>query len=101
MTKTAKGTKEKPGTNVAQKAGLNRAILDNAWGERRRQLGYKAARHGSELRVVPASGTSQTCSECHVRDPQSRPRCGRVFACTARAHGTCGLERSQGDRVQR
>jgi putative transposase len=101
MTKTAKGTKEKPGTNVAQKAGLNRAILDNAWGERRRQLGYKAARHGSELRVVPASGTSQTCSECHVRDPQSRPGCGRVFACTVRAHGTCGLERSQGDRVQR
>ncbi|MEA2588051.1 MAG: putative transposase, partial [Actinomycetota bacterium] len=86
MTKTAKGTKEKPGTNVAQKAGLNRAILDNAWGERRRQLGYKAARHGSELRVVPASGTSQTCSECHVRYPQSRPGCGRVFACTACGH---------------
>jgi putative transposase len=68
------------------KAGLNRSILDNAWGERRRQLAYKAPRLGSELRVVPAPGTSQTCSMCKVRDPQSRPGCGRVFACTACGH---------------
>ena len=86
MTKSAKGTKDKPGEKVRQKAGLNRAILDNAWGERRRQLRYKATRYGSELRIVPAPGTSQTCSECYVRDPQSRPGCGRVFACIACGH---------------
>jgi putative transposase len=68
------------------KAGLNRSILDNAWGERRRQLEYKAPRFGSELRVVPAWGTSQTCAKCEVRDPRSRPGCGRVFACTACGH---------------
>jgi len=83
MTKSAKGTTKAPGRNVKQKAGLNRSILDNTPGERRRQLTYKAARFGSELRMVPAPGTSQTCSACGTRDPESRQGCGRAFACTA------------------
>jgi putative transposase len=86
LTMSAKGTVDAPGQNVRQKAGLNRGILDNAPYERRRQLAYKAPRFGSELRVVPASGTSQTCSACGRRDPRSRPGCGRVFACTACGH---------------
>jgi len=86
MTRSAKGTIEQPGSNVRQKAGLNRGILDNAPYERRRQLAYKAPRFGSELRLVPAPGTSQTCSACGHRDPESRPGCGRVFACTACGH---------------
>lgn len=86
LTATATGTGEQPGRNVKQKAGLNRGILDNAPGERRRQLAYKAARFGSELRLVPPAGTSQTCAACGVRDPASRPGCGRVFACTACGH---------------
>ncbi len=85
MTRSVRGTAEAPGRNVRQKAGLNRSILDNSPGERRRQLAYKASRHGSELRLVPPSGTSQTCSACGTRDPESRQGCGRVFACT-----TCG-----------
>jgi putative transposase len=86
MTSSAKGTVDAPGRGVRQKAGLNRGILDNAPFERRRQLAYKAPRFGSELRVVPAPGTSQTCSACGHRDPHSRPGCGRVFACTACGH---------------
>jgi putative transposase len=86
MTTSAKGTVGQPGRNVRQKAGLNRAILDNAPYERHRQLAYKAGRYGSELRLVPAPGTSQTCSACGHRDPGSRPGCGRVFACTACGH---------------
>jgi putative transposase len=86
MTKSAKGTVDAPGRNVRQKAGLNRGVLDNTPGERRRQLAYKAPQSGSELRVVPAPGTSQTCSACGRRDPASRPGCGRVFACTACGH---------------
>jgi putative transposase len=87
MTRSAKGTVEQPGSNVRQKTGRNRAILDNAPYERRRQLAYKAPRFGSQLRVVSAPGTSQTCSACGRRDPDSRPACGRVFACTA-----CGYQ---------
>jgi putative transposase len=86
MTRSAAGTVDAPGRNVRQKARLNRAILDNTPYERRRQLAYKAPRFGSELRVVPAPGTSQACSACGHRDPQSRPGCGRVFACTACGH---------------
>jgi putative transposase len=86
MTKSANGTREKPGRNVKAKAGLNRAVLDNAPYERRRQLVYKAPRFGSELRLVRPAFTSQTCSGCGVRDPESRPGCGRLFACMACGH---------------
>jgi len=40
MTRTARGNVEKPGRNVAAKAGLNRAILDVGFGEIRRQIEY-------------------------------------------------------------
>ena len=89
MTHSAKGTALAPGRGVTAKAGLNRGILDNTPYERRRQLAYKARRFGSELRVVPAHGTSQTCSACGARDPGNRPGCGRVFAdptCGHQAH---------------
>jgi putative transposase len=87
MTASARGCVETPGRNVRQKAALNRAILDNAPGERRRQLEYKTRRFGSELRLVAPAGTSQLCASCGHRDPASRPGCGRVFACTA-----CGYQ---------
>ena len=32
MTRSAKGTRENPGRNVRQKAGLNRGILRSGWG---------------------------------------------------------------------
>jgi len=86
MTASAKGALEAPGKNVRAKAGLNRGILDNAPGERRRQLEYKAPLFGSEVRVVPAPFTSQACSACGVADKASRPGCGREFACTACGH---------------
>lgn len=86
MTRSAKGTAGNPGSNVRQKAGLNRGILDNSPGERRRQMEYKAARYGSELRPVPAPFTSQDCSACGARDKESRPGCGRVYACTSCGH---------------
>lgn len=86
MTASAKGTVEEPGKNVRQKAGLNRAILDNTPYERRRQLEYKAPWFGSEVWVVPAPYTSQMCSACGVVDEASRPGYGREFSCTACGH---------------
>jgi putative transposase len=86
MTATARGTVETPGSNVRQKAGLNRAILHGMPYERRRQLKYKAPLLGSKLRLVPAPFTSQTCSACGVTDKASRPGHGREFACTACGH---------------
>ncbi|WMY10968.1 RNA-guided endonuclease InsQ/TnpB family protein [Paraburkholderia phenoliruptrix] len=52
MTASARGTVDKPGRKVRQKAGLNRAILDVAFGEIRRQLEYKCAWYGTTLVVA-------------------------------------------------
>lgn len=87
MTTSARGTLHQPGRNVRAKAGLNRSVLDNCPGERRRQLEYKCRLYGSELRLVPPFHTSQTCAACGKVDPASREGCGRMFVC---AH--CGHE---------
>jgi putative transposase len=52
MSNSYKGNSEKHGKMVKQKAGLNRAILDQGWGEFRRQLDYKMARNGGILLAV-------------------------------------------------
>ena len=76
MTASAKGTVENPGKKVKQKAGLNRAMLDTAWGEIRRNLEYKC---GRLVEVNPAY-TSQTCSECGHTDKENRKSQAR-FQC--------------------
>lgn len=72
MSKSAKGTLEKPGKNVAAKSGLNKSILRNGWHELRRQLEYKANWYGSHLIFVDPKFTSQICSTCGHKDKQSR-----------------------------
>lgn len=67
MSKSARGTAEEPGRQVAQKSGLNKAILDQGWGMFRRLLEYKQQWRGGETIVVDPRYTSQTCPECgHV-----------------------------------
>lgn len=67
MSRSSEGTTAQPGKKVGQKSGLNRAILDQGWGEFRRQLDYKLAWNGGMLLAVPAHHTSQTCPACgHV-----------------------------------
>ncbi len=87
MTRSARGTINKPGVNVAQKRGLNRSILTQGWGQLEVMLGYKLAAAGGTLVKVPAAYTSQTCSRCGVLDRMSR-RSQSVFACTACGHTT-------------
>lgn len=88
MIRSARGTVEQPGTNVAQKAGLNRAISGEAWGRTVALLEYKTADRGGQVVKVPAPGTSQTCHQCGHRDPGNRT--GTVFACTNPACGWVG-----------
>ena len=61
MTRSAKGTLTEPGKNVAQKTGLNRAILNSGWGLFAQRLEHKAA--GRVTKINPAY-TSQTCNAC-------------------------------------
>ncbi len=81
MTSSARGTVDNPGRKVRQKAGLNKAILDAAPGEFRRQLGYKTRWHGSELAVCDRwFPSSKTCSVCGaVKTKLSLSE--RVFSC--------------------
>jgi putative transposase len=66
MTASAKGTVEEPGKNVAQKAGLNKSILDTAPGSLLRMLDYKAEEAGCQVVKLNTLKwrPSQTCPSC-------------------------------------
>jgi len=64
MTRTAKGTIEKPGKNVKAKAGLNKAILMQGWHKFQTMLEYKTVWFGSFVDYVKPHYTSQKCSKC-------------------------------------
>jgi len=84
MSRSAKGTVEAPGRNVKAKAGLNKSILDQGWGEFRRQLEYKALWAGGVLVPVPPQYTSQSCPECGLVDAGNRHRA--EFRCLGCGH---------------
>jgi putative transposase len=86
MSKSASGTLEAPGRKVAQKKGLNKAILDQGWGEFRRQLEYKTRWNGGAFVAVPAAYTSQTCPCCGHISRENR-QTQALFACVS-----CGYE---------
>ena len=80
MSKSAKGTVENPGKNIRQKSGLNRAILDQAWYEFRRQLEYKLRWRGGQLILVAPQYTSQCCPACGHTAKANRTT-QALFAC--------------------
>jgi len=82
MTRSARGTRGDPGRNVRAKAGLNREIMRSGWGLLVRRLEDKAP---GRVEKMLAAYTSQTCSGCGHRDPESRESQSR-FRCRA-----CGL----------
>jgi putative transposase len=86
MSKSAAGSADAPGRNVRAKSGLNKAILDQGWGEFRRELDYKLAWNGGHLIAVPPQNTSRECPQCHHVSADNRKTQAR-FACVA-----CGFE---------
>jgi len=88
MSRSSRGNREQHGKQIKQKSGLNRAILDQGWGEFRRQLDYKVQWNGGILLAVPPQHTSQSCSYCgHVskenRQTQAKFLC---VACSYKNH---------------
>jgi putative transposase len=79
MTRSAKGTRENPGQNVRQKAGLNGGILRSGWGLLVRRLEEKAP---SRVEKITPAFTSQRCSACGHVDGRSRES-QADFRCTA------------------
>ena len=79
MTKSAKGTIELPGKNVAQKRGLNRSVLNEGWFALLEMLSYKMVEHGGSVELVRPHYTSQECSSCGERGKRDSQA---VFFCT-------------------
>ena len=84
MTRSAKGTVDKPGKKVAQKAGLNREILDTAPALLMQLLSYKVTDTGGMWAEAPKRKLkpSQTCPECgQVQKKILSERTHRCDAC--------------------
>jgi len=88
MTRSARGTRECPGTNVAQKRGLNREISRQGWGLLVARLKHKAV---GRLEFVPAAYTSQRCFHCGHVAPENR-KSQAVFDCVACGAGPCNAD---------
>ncbi|HEY3952969.1 MAG TPA: transposase [Streptosporangiaceae bacterium] len=82
MTRSARGTREQPGRNVRQKAGLNREIMRSGWGLLVKRLEDKPP---GRVEHVPPAFTSRRCSACGRVSADNR-KSQADFACTA-----CGL----------
>jgi transposase len=86
MVRSARGTADAPGRNVAAKAGLNRGIHRSGWGILVRRLQDKAP---GRVEAVSPAFTSQRCSACghtaaESRESQALFRCAAcTFACNA------------------
>ena len=79
MTRSAKGTIEKPGRKVAAKAGLNRAILDASFGLLRQMIVAKAEETARTVVEVDPRYSSQECARCAQIAAESRR--GRRYHC--------------------
>jgi transposase len=82
MTKSARGTQQRPGIGVRRKATLNRLILANGWGRLVQRLQEKAP---GRVVKVRAAYTSQTCHRCgHIAAENRKSQA--VFSCVACGH---------------
>ena len=85
MTRSAKGTIETPGKNVAQKRGLNRSLVDLGASSFFSMLEYKSEYYGRDFVRVDPKYTSQTCSPCGHRSSENR-KTQSQFACVKCGH---------------
>jgi putative transposase len=85
MTKSAKGTMEEPGRNVAAKTGLNRSLLEGAHGKQAQWVRVKAEEAGRRIWGINPANTSRRCSQCTVVDARARVS-REVFYCAACGH---------------
>ena len=115
MTRSAQGTSDSPGANVAAKRGLNRSLAEVAPGRQAAETQAACIRHGRIYQRVNPAGTSITCTQCAKRDKKSR-RSQSEFVCTgcgyaanadgngaenSRVRGVTSLRESAKRRIER
>ncbi|NGO73898.1 transposase [Streptomyces sp. SB3404] len=86
MSASASGTVEAPGTRVARKRGLNKAILDKGWHRLELALTNAARYTGTRVVKVNPAYTSQRCSACGFVSEGNRES-QAVFRCKAAGCG--------------
>ena len=85
MIRSASGTRDVPGTNVAAKRGLNRVLSDAALAALVETVRHKAESAGGRVLLVEPRNSSLECSKCgtlsrkEVYDIHSCPACGLVL----------------------
>lgn len=84
MSKSASGSLDSPGRMVAQKSGLNRAILRQGWYKFQVMLEHKVTENGGVLLKVSPKNTSRECNQCGYIDSKNRSD-QSTFCC-----GKCG-----------
>ena len=89
MTRRPKPKQDENGKFVsnkaAQKAGLNKAILNQGWHQMELFTTYKAQRSGKAVFRVAANHTSQECADCGHIHPDNR-RSQALFECVYCGH---------------
>jgi putative transposase len=86
MTRSARGTRENPGKNVAAKQALNRSLQDAALGRLAYRICVKAEEAGRRVWLVDPKHTSISCADCGHTEPANRKTRDR-FCCRQ-----CGWE---------
>jgi len=86
MSRSARGTQDRPGRMVRQKAGLNREILSAGLSMAHNMLAYKAAEAGTRLHVSDTRQLkpSQRCAACWEIVPRTLAQ--RVHECPHCGH---------------
>ena len=87
LLRSAAGTHENPGKNVAAKSGLARKLAGIAPSTQTTAIEAACLRHGAHFAVVNAHNTSISCSTCYAVDAKSRES-QAVFICTKCGHAT-------------
>ena len=74
MVRSARGTMENPGRNVAQKSGLNRSIHRCRWGRVKTRITNACEQQGTAYFEVRATNSSTTCNRCGHTSAESNHR---------------------------
>ena len=85
LSRSARGTRQAPGTGVSAKSGLNRVLRDAALSERMKVVTAEAKKQGIRIYAVWPQGSSQTCAACGYRHRDNR-KSQAEFRCLACGH---------------
>ncbi len=85
MVRSARGTMENPGRNVAQKSGLNRSIHRCRWGRVKTRIANACEQQGTAYFEVRATNSSLKCSRCGHTSRENR-KSQAEFQCVSCNH---------------